>query len=83
VDRIKYWLGVGALPSKSALKLLQMVRRFHAFVGVVTDLAQGRIVPSLSDKTAVPQQLTATSSETGQYPTSNHPPTESRPPTLI
>ena len=25
VDRIKYWLGVGARPSKSALKLLEMV----------------------------------------------------------
>jgi len=67
VDRIKYWLGVGALPSKSALKLLQM----------------GRIVPLPSDKPTEPQQLTGTSSSTERYPTSNHPPTESRPPTVI
>ena len=35
VDRIKYWLGVGALPSKSVVKLLECVSPFlsylHAF----------------------------------------------------
>lgn len=29
VDRIKYWLGVGALPSKTAVKLLEKVIQVH------------------------------------------------------
>ena len=31
VDRIKYWLGVGALPSRSVVRLLEWVR-YRAFV---------------------------------------------------
>jgi small subunit ribosomal protein S16 len=28
VDRIKYWLGVGALPSKTVVRLLEMVNSY-------------------------------------------------------
>jgi small subunit ribosomal protein S16 len=34
VDRIKYWLGVGAIPSSSALRLLEMVRGSSGLAGV-------------------------------------------------
>lgn len=46
-QRIKYWLGVGAIPSKSAVKLFtQVCICWPRFVGCCTDIGlQGRILP--------------------------------------
>jgi len=35
VDRIKYWLGVGAIPSPSAVKLLEMVSDYVAGITLI------------------------------------------------
>lgn len=45
VNRIKYWLGVGATPSKTVVRLLEMVRSSGIIVSALTRRFQGGVIP--------------------------------------